>query len=436
MLAGALCPSSCERKPSSTKDCLKHPKATVSGGASSSCVTARNASWPQRETSDVATAKTAAATMSSASDAVRFVADCGSGHTTLFRLLRGPDGHWNGTQRDLEDPERKIVVPDKRNPNSLKIALARDVLTKPTEQLEDAQRVFVDAFCTTLEAMGYDGQASIFIGATGGVRKAVLAENEAGEAARGAFERVSQALKAALGKRVVMQVLSGEDEAAYELSAARAACEAVFRAQGVETVAVASAGGASCQFAHPELPSGGRISVNADVYERVTRIREAAEQGEDELKTAIEDVRAGYRQLLVDERLPTMPLGTWAAISLFADFAELAGFMQTFMTVSELRTRVDAVLHEIAEQKGEHALCKKKWPFPPRKEGEPTQAGRNWPIGMATGLRLRAFLEYFPDESQFYFANKLPSPPSAAVDGIADELLDLDWPIGRAWASQ
>jgi len=371
------------------------------------------------------------------SDHGEFVCDCGSGHTSIFLLACGADGYWRGKSDGLSDPDRKIVMPDQNNPHSLKVALARDVLSRPAEQLEFAVQVFVESFCATLKTLGDDGQARVFIGATGGVRKALNKPGAEGLKCRAAFAKVGAALEQALGTRVEIRELNGTAEAEYEASAAYAACDAIFRDAGRGVVAIAAAGGATCQFVHPLLPkAGGRVSVHADIYERVTAIRNASQESMEALRGAAKCVLEEYAVAFAEAELPTMPDGTWAGLTLFADFAELGGFLEEFISVPELKARIEALVEEVLQQKGSHPRCLAKWPYPARKEGEQTQAQKNWPIGVATGLRLRAFLEYFSDASSFYFIQRLPPPPVIEAGGQTAQALNLDWPIGRAVASR
>lgn len=255
-----------------------------------------------------------------------------------------------------------------------------------------------------------------------------------------AFDELRAALIAALGTRVTLKMLTGDEEAGFEIGCARAACEGVFREGGKGAVNLASAGGATCQFFHPALAStrlgSTRFSVEADVFGPVETIRAAGPKGVKALKAAADGVLEEYAAGFARQEMPRLPPGAYCGITMLAEYAELAGLLESFQAVAELRGKVDAFLLELYEQQGAHPNCVAKWPFPPRNKGEPTQAERNWPIGVATGLRLRALLGFFEDDSSLYFVNRLP-PPSVAnppEDGrrVRAGELALDWPIGKA----
>ena len=166
------------------------------------------------------------------------------------------------------------------------------------------------------------------------------------------------------------------------------------------------------------------------------RIRNAAEEGPSALREAIEQTYAEFEATIAAQQMPMMPLGNYAGLTNFAAFGELADVVETFVPVPELLRLCDGHIDEITEQRGAHPNCLRYWPFPPRKPGEPSQAERNWPIGVVFSLRLKAFLKYFPSESTFYFVTALPVPPDAPPAGAdGSKRIGLAWPIGRALVS-
>lgn len=198
------------------------------------------------------------------------VVDCGSGHTSLFRLWKGPHGI-EGVSQALLD-EGKVLVGDQGTNPTVMVALGRDVLSCPAgDERSRAVALFVQIFTAQLQALGDDGHVEVFLGATGGVRKLLSKPGDEGTEAAAAFRELEARLGQAVGaERLTLCVLSEEQEAQFEVGSARAACEDIFRTAGCGGVAMASAGGATCQFFHSALESPGhRLSVRADIYEPV-----------------------------------------------------------------------------------------------------------------------------------------------------------------------
>lgn len=114
-----------------------------------------------------------------------------------------------------------------------------------------------------------------------------------------------------------------------------------------------------------------------------------------------------------------MPMmhGTFLGIAMHYDCAEL-GFREEFLTIETAIARIDAVVEDLHKQTGKGwQAALDKWPD---REGTDERARKNWPIGAAAALRLRAILAHtFAPEAVVYFGDR------AKAEGLA-----VTWPVG------
>ena len=87
------------------------------------------------------------------------------------------------------------------------------------------------------------------------------------------------------------------------------------------------------------------------------------------------------------------------------------GFSETFYTPHEVIAKIDQIEEDLFAQSGDG------WNKALAKWGE--RATRNWPIGVTSGLRLRAILQRLADTSALYFAKTAPNAGCA-----------VSWPVG------
>eukprot|EP00966_Prymnesium_polylepis_P098125 2272311-Prymnesium_polylepis.1 len=348
-----------------------------------------------------------------------FVVDCGSRHTEVHHLLISDDGAKVtelGARRLRSSSNANLPLSD-----LLPEAKYRDELL-PTLQKE-------------LVALGWadSRDATVFVGATGGVR----AKQKAGEVTDKNLAGFEAALKAALKARHSLTqfvVLSGDQEAQYELAATRLIFSPTFEQAGKGKPFLLSGGGATCQFAYGDPVQVCSLDAALkDCEERVLK----------EGRTALDAVKAHY-ETVVGEWWPRSGLseqlnGSFVGIAMHEDVVRRAvhcslanekqptsrvihptvhplsqaqlGFSEAFCTPPEVIAKIDQIEEDLFAQSGDG------WDKALAKWGE--RATRNWPIGVTSGLRLRAILQRLADTSTLYFAKTAPNAGCS-----------VSWPVG------
>lgn len=319
-----------------------------------------------------------------------YIVDCGSGSTVIYKFACHEDGSIFEAHPSFKitDPEH-LCVPQGNNPNS--VTVGRDVL-KPG-QFDGFLKLFVSG----LQGMGWqEGDTTpIFLGATGGVRKLVLAgfpEEKLSE-----FEN---ALKTACGQNLRFEVITGDEEADCEHAAAKCAFEPLFQASNKTFTGLASGGGSSCQFAYGSPLQ--KHSLPLDMIEPQDSIRKSGE-------SAVSPVQAKYDEEIEKTCLKGLE-GCWVGIAMLEDLSQL-GFSNRFISAGELR----ALLPEL--QKGLFARSGPYWDSAVGKWKD--RVDKLWVIGLVNAVRFEAILKMFSDKAEFYFASQAPI-----------SLLRVTWPLG------
>ena len=327
-----------------------------------------------------------------------FVVDCGSRHTEIHHLVVEADGSIEETASDRVRPEGKEAgnVP------------LGSVLEAGTYKSE-----FFPVLLRGLFSLGWrdERRMSVFIGATGGVRKL----RERGQLSDQQVADFEAALNEALPHarcHLAFHILTGDDEARYELTATQHIFAPFFAAEGKGRVQFFSGGGATCQFGHGEPAELCSLNAHTKFAQDVLKANMKAPL--EEKRAVLAKVRQDYEKI-VDEWWPASPLpqlleGSYVGIEMHEDCAQL-GFNNVFITPPQAVARIDQICEDLLAQQGDGwAKAMAKW-----KEW----AGENWVIGVAAALRLRAILRHFDDRSSLYFAKSAPGAQCK-----------VSWPIG------
>ena len=331
-----------------------------------------------------------------------FCVDCGSRHTKIHQLLVFSDG----SVVQLAEQMLRPVAGDRRNlplgPQLLNATYADEFLPALKRELED------------LGLKQGDG-ATILLGATGGVRKAVSSGAVSGER----LHEFETALAASMeGGAIQFRLLTGDEEARYELSATQHVFTPFFASHGKGRVLSFSGGGQTCQFAYGEPVKVCSLDAGTDAAEEMMVIKKDASLVEQH--EALASARAHFQQV-VDAWWPTSPLperlvGDYVGTAMHEDVAQL-GFAQEFLSPPQVVARIDRICEELLAREGDAwaraELKWKKW------------ASENRMIGIASAQRLRAILGHFDDSCNLYFAQK--APPNLES---SDTNLIVSWPVG------
>ena len=289
-----------------------------------------------------------------------------------------------------------------------------------------AAATYVDEFLpvvkSKLQSLGWKeaSGAVVFVGATGGVRKAVAA----GQVSNERLREFEAALVAALNPgqsssgAVEFRVLTGDDEAKYELAATQHIFAPFFEREGKGRVLFFSGGGQTCQFAHGQPAE--LCSLDAPTAAAQDLMKRSKEAQVEELRLVVAKVKADLQEV-VDAWWPTSPLpdpveGDFVGIQMHEDAAQL-GFHQQFLSPQQVLERIDRICEELIVREGDGwARAEAKW-----KEW----ASENRFIGLAGALRLRAILAHFGNSCSLYFAKTAPPEPGSSQVG-----LPVSWPVG------
>ena len=333
-----------------------------------------------------------------------FIFDGGSSHSVVFKFT-------------MADPlplctSEKLVI-NKAN-------------VKLHEVMEDESRheEFVEALEKALCALGRREGDTVFIGATGGVRKLIATGKQ------GAVEGFAQALRfgigTKLGRKVEFKVVDGIDEARWEWLAARELFAKAF--EGAEHVQVLAGGGSSVQFAlcgmstalggTPPLTIPLETKMAVEGFQRdIEEKKEAAASGgaggaaggaawpsleasRAEMVRVVDAHTSKLKQAIAASSSPHSEVtreatgrgrrataarvdghigGKVLCISGFADVAQL-GFADRWVTAKEAAALVGELLEQLLARQGEAwAKAEAKWG---------ARVESLWPIGAAGLLRL------------------------------------------------
>jgi len=320
-----------------------------------------------------------------------YVVDCGSRHTEVHHMVL--------TVTSVAERAASRLRPSSGRGN---MPLG-DVLADASYQAE-----FLPTLQQELTALGWvDGRDNtIFVGATGGVRKLL----KAGTVTTAQLSEFEDVLKAALQARqslIKFAVLTGDEEAQYEFAATQMIFSPMFERAGKSKPFFLSGGGETCQFAYGEPVH--MCSLDAPMKEMEQKMRETG-------YAALSEARAHF-ETVVDawwpsSGLPPQLVGSFVGIEMHQDAAQL-GFHSAFLTPPEIIAKIDQIEEDLFAQSGDGwEMANKKW-------GE--RAKNNWPIGAVAGLRLRAILRKLSESSTIIFAKTAP-----------DASCEVSWPAGLA----
>ena len=349
-------------------------------------------------------AGTSVAATADTSEVSYYMVDCGSHATSLLRMHSDESGKLSGWRHKIMDKERALVAPDARQ---IGISLDRDVLSRDEpHDLSMAIGIFVRLLTAELQRCGDDGDTAIFLGCTAGCRGRLdRPEGSDGVLSRAPFAELAAALVEALGARVHLKVLGGEEEAIYEY---HAMCAVVghlttpLLGKG-QVVGIFSGGGRSCQFVRlqgEEEELHRSIEMAADSA-MAQQLRESG-------RAAVGPIEEQFRATLAEANLPRLT-GSWFGLEAHADFAEL-GFADQIVQVHELRRIIEQILEDMFAQSGA------RWAAAHTKWGQ--RASHNWAIGAVCGLRLLTLLSCFDDSAELFFP-------------VESTQLPLTWATGR-----
>ena len=360
-----------------------------------------------------------------------FVVDCGSHHTSVFKLSTSAASGLECKRDKIFDHKRRLARTDDKLGKG--VALAVDILVDDQAQARQRMGIFATMLHEKLQELGDDGHASVFLGGTGGCRKRMLAKDDGRKPLRNeAFALLADVLCETLGSRVRLKILDGEEEAMYEAAATRASL-ASFATLAASSNAppiagMCSGGGESCQFVQYGTADCTPWEKSLALRSDRAMCAEVRERG----REALQEIETTMRKMMGEkssERLTGMQ-GTWICVESHADFAEL-GMGDEFVKVGEARHRIHRIIEDLLERKGDGwALAQLKW-----KDYAP----KNFAIGVVSGLRLLVLLDIFDEKTAVLFfpvkSAKLPIGWSLGryikyerVDAAQQAALDLMYP--------
>ena len=356
-----------------------------------------------------------------------YVVDCGSRHTEVHHMvLAGP--------RVTERAYSRL-----RPSSGMGNMPLGEVLADASYGAD-----FLPALQQGLAALGWSDarESTIFVGATGGVRKLL----QAGKVTTAQLSEFEGVLKAALQARhslIKFAVLTGDEEAQYEFSATQMIFSPMFERAGKSKPFFLSGGGATCQFAYGEPVH--MCSLDAPMKEMEQKIRDSGHAALNEARAHFETVVDAWWP---SSGLPSQLDGSFVGIEMHQDavsdraealallsnveartrsFRAVSGsrrpvsrvpqaqlgFHNAFLTPPQIIAKIDQIEEDLFAQSGDGwQMANKKW-------GE--RATKNWPIGAVAGLRLRAILRKLSDSSTIIFAKTAP-----------DARCEVSWPVGLA----
>ena len=345
-----------------------------------------------------------------------FVVDCGSRHTEIHVLRAGRE------QGSVLELKTKRLRSDK----GYNISLSRNVLQPAAARSRQARVSAFDDFLRQLssslvECGKREGDGStVFVGATGGVRK-LLEENVITSEL---CDQFGEALKKVCGTTSKFEVISGDDEAKCELRAARSIFSKTFQAGEHGRVDLFSGGGATCQFAFGTGRTETLKSVMLPTDDAQKKLMSASPG---KLSETAASILSTYESKLREANLTQFD-GSFLGISMHQDVANLAGFENEFLYPRDVLPKVDTLVTDLSERTGAG------WQQALDRWGE-KDAEKNWVILVAAGLRLRAIVAgQFSKNSRLFFARTAPDDEIAAgAKGVVwrdNASPSVSWPVG------
>ena len=329
-----------------------------------------------------------------------YIIDCGSKHTVVHVLRDAPDGSVHEV--------RKKRLTHHYYGNETSLSLDRDVLKPLIAQAEpgsDDHDTLVAKFLTPLKIelancgrRQGDG-STVFIGATGGVRRLLHEHTERVEAL---LQVLQDAITSHFDAAVSFELLSEDVEARCEREAVRHVFRAFFEEKQLGSVGMLSGGGASCQFAQGDELASADLPMDSAQKSFATERENVA------------SIRRWFEAQVAKKSLPKLS-GSFVGVTMHEDVAQL-GFHEELLTVTDAIQRIDQIVHDLVEKTGDG------WDRAMGKWGD--RAPSLWVIGAAGALRLRAILTQCFDESsksQLYFAQMAPGHKG----------LKVSWPVGK-----
>ena len=339
-----------------------------------------------------------------------YIVDCGSGHTQVRAYGHDPAAHGRIVEKPSEKltDESRVLIENGDKGVSVKL----DAVLKL-----DTDGSAINNFLTLLEGAlaqhGYvaGSSAPIYIGATGGVRSALISA----PALQLKLDELKAALEAApIGRTARFEMISGEEEGRLEAEACSLVFGPFFAAAGHPRVAMLSAGGNSVQLAWEAGGTKHSCSLRMPTKDEalVTALKEAATP--EGRRALLDGARASYDSEANTHRESLRTCSqtpAWVGITTFAMIAAIAGFSEQWLTPATLRPRLLAIVDELcvrSETDGSGwRMAKAKWK---------DRVSYLWPILGLGAMRMLAVLSLVADDSSLYFAK---APPAAG--GMEEE---------------
>lgn len=332
-----------------------------------------------------------------------FVVDCGSGHSKVYTYTR--DG------KDINSDATRLE------------SVLTDVLVGESSKWGE--------FFDELETGGLekDSSAPLFLGATGGVRRA-LESNQVSMEIWATFTKAME--KRWPNRKVDAVVLNGKEEAARELTAARTLMRAMmdinesdFQQQCpgllADRVGLLSGGGESCQVAWDDVAGSHVESLRISTVEAVKKIENDENQGWSFWEDTLIQVSSQILSLCPQGKLKGVFVGT----TLQADAAKQCGCAGRFVSHSEIAKALAELVLDLKAPIEPERVQKmhadyKAWAD--KKKVKQPWASRKL-INLLSARRLLVILQQmFSSEAIFFFTR--------GFEIKAGHLVDIEWTLG------